>query len=94
MSPHKMAQAIRDAGREPPTQIGFYVNQLCKARAIRRVAHGLYRPNAPTPRTRVFFPQRVRRGHGCASGAVNGRRVSGGDPAALSTVRPTRRATE
>jgi hypothetical protein len=55
-SPQQIADAMRVAGREPPTQIGFYINQLHKARAIRRVAHGFYRPTPVTAGTAVFFP--------------------------------------
>jgi hypothetical protein len=56
VSPQQIELAIRAAGREPPTQISFYINQLYKAGAIRRVAHGLYRPASVTPGTEVFFP--------------------------------------
>jgi hypothetical protein len=57
MSPGGIWQTIKDAGREPPTQIGFYMNDLYKKGAIRRVAHGQYRPGSLNPKTRHFFPE-------------------------------------
>jgi transposase len=50
-------EAIRVAGREPPSQIGFYINQLFKKEAIRRVAYGKYRPGPFTATTKPFFPE-------------------------------------
>lgn len=57
MSPREIEQVIGDAGREPPTQIGFYINSLYKKGAIRRVAHGQYRPGPLTATTKPFFPE-------------------------------------
>jgi hypothetical protein len=57
MSPRAIRQAIADAGREPPPQIGFNINQLYKAQAIRRVAFGLYRPGSFNAMTKPFFPE-------------------------------------
>ena len=57
MSPAEIRQAIVTAGREPPTQIGFYIDSLYKKGAIRRVAHGQYRPGALTATTKHFFPE-------------------------------------
>lgn len=57
MGPAEIEQAIKEAGREPPTQIGFYINQLLKKEAIRRVAYGKYRPGPFTATTKPFFPQ-------------------------------------
>jgi hypothetical protein len=56
MSPSQIEQAIRDAGREPPSQIGYYANFLYKRGAVRRVAFGLYRPGSFNATTRPFFP--------------------------------------
>ena len=56
MSPQEIRQAIEDAGREPPSQISFYIDQLYKKEAIRRVAHGQYRPGAFNAMTKPFFP--------------------------------------
>lgn len=57
MGPAEIEQAIADAGRGAPTQIGFYINQLNKKGAIRRVAYGKYRPGQLTGTTRPFFPE-------------------------------------
>jgi hypothetical protein len=57
MGPSEIERAISDAGREPPSQIGFYINQLYKKDAIRRVAHGKYRPGSLTAATKPFFPE-------------------------------------
>jgi hypothetical protein len=57
MGPSEIESAIKDAGREPPSQIGFYINQLNKKEAIRRVAYGKYRPGPLTAITKPFFPE-------------------------------------
>lgn len=57
LGPAEIEQAMRDAGREPPSQIGFYINQLHKKEAIRRVAYGKYRPGSFTATTKPFFPE-------------------------------------
>ena len=56
LSPKQISQTIRDAGREPPSQISFYVDQLCKKKAIRKVAYAQYRPGVLNLETRPFFP--------------------------------------
>jgi hypothetical protein len=58
MGPAEIEQAIKAAGRGAPSQIGFYINQLLKKGAIRRVAYGKYRPGPVTATTRPFFPER------------------------------------
>jgi hypothetical protein len=57
MSPREIRQAIENAGREPPTQISSYINQLYKKGAIIRVAPGEYRPGLLNTDTRRFFPE-------------------------------------
>lgn len=57
MGPSEIERAIADAGREPPSQIGFYINQLYNKRAIRRVAHGRYRPGPLNATTKPYFPE-------------------------------------
>jgi hypothetical protein len=57
MSPVDIGRAIVDAGRKPPSQIGFYINHLYRKGAIRRVAYGKYRPGALTAITKPYFPE-------------------------------------
>jgi hypothetical protein len=57
MGPSEIERVIEESGREAPSQIGFYINQLYKKDAIRRVAHGKYRPGALTAITKPFFPE-------------------------------------
>jgi hypothetical protein len=56
-SPREIKQAIAEAGRDTPSQIGFYINHLYNKGAIRRVAHGQYRPGPLNATTKPYFPE-------------------------------------